>query len=242
MRGDGVRRSLNKGNIIELGIKTIMGIFTAISIVSISTIIVLNMKFIYKFIIEKYNLVSVTGVSSNDLFFNYSKIINYLQNPFDSKLSLPNFVMSDYGEIHFKEVKDIFTVLIIISIIFLIFISSYIAFSKIKNRKEFKINIINTLNLGANILICFFCFIITAIVIDFSKAFILFHKIVFNNDYWIFEPSTDPIINALPEELFMIYGLIILAIVMSISVIIKINKRKIVKGRVLSSSSKIRVK
>ena len=45
----------------------------------------LNMKFIYKIIIEKYNLVSVTGISSNDLFLNYSKIINYLQNPFDSK-------------------------------------------------------------------------------------------------------------------------------------------------------------
>lgn len=113
-----MRGYLNKSNIIKFSVNTIMGIFTAISIISISTIMALNMKFIYKIIIEKYNLVSVTGISSNDLFLNYSKIINYLQNPFDSKLVLPNFVMSEYGKIHFKEVKDIFIVLIIISIIF----------------------------------------------------------------------------------------------------------------------------
>ena len=102
--------------------------------------------------------------------------------------------MSNYGEIHFKEVKDIFTVLIMISIFFLVFSVSYI---------------------------------VVAIAIDFSKAFILFHKIIFNNDYWIFDPSTDPVINALPEELFMIYGLVILAIVIGVAVIIKVNKRKI---------------
>lgn len=222
-----MRWCLNKSNIIKFIGNTIIGIFTAISIISISTIMVLNMKFIYRFIIEKYNLVSVTGVPANDLFFNYSEIVNYLQNPFNTKLKLPNFIMSNYGEIHFKEVKDIFTVLIMISIFFLVFSVSYIAFSKIKNKQGFKINIINNLNLGANILICFFCFIIVAIAIDFSKAFILFHKIIFNNDYWIFDPSTDPVINALPEELFMIYGLVILAIVIGVAVIIKVNKRKI---------------
>ena len=82
MRGDDMRGYLNKSNIIKFSVNTIMGIFTAISIISISTIMALNMKFIYKIIIEKYNLVSVTGISSNDLFLNYSKIINYLQNPF----------------------------------------------------------------------------------------------------------------------------------------------------------------
>lgn len=153
-----MRWCLNKSNIIKFIGNTIIGIFTAISIISISTIMVLNMKFIYRFIIEKYNLVSVTGVPANDLFFNYSEIVNYLQNPFNTKLKLPNFIMSNYGEIHFKEVKNIFTVLIMISIFFLVFSVSYIAFSKIKNKQGFKINIINNLNLGANILICFFLF------------------------------------------------------------------------------------
>ena len=96
-----MRWCLNKSNIIKFIGNTIIGIFTAISIISISTIMVLNMKFIYRFIIEKYNLVSVTGVPANDLFFNYSEIVNYLQNPFNTKLKLPNFIMSNYGEIHF---------------------------------------------------------------------------------------------------------------------------------------------
>ena len=76
MRGDDMRGYLNKSNIIKFSVNTIMGIFTAISIISISTIMALNMKFIYKIIIEKYNLVSVTGISSNDLFLNYDYELN----------------------------------------------------------------------------------------------------------------------------------------------------------------------
>ena len=43
-------------------------------------------------------------------------------------------------------------------------------------------------------------------LIDFSWAFTMFHKLFFRNDYWIFDPRIDPIIIALPEELFMICG------------------------------------
>ena len=36
----------------------------------------------------------------------------------------------------------------------------------------------------------------------------------------------DPIINALPEDLFMIYGAVILGIVIIVSIVIKITKKK----------------
>lgn len=205
----------------------IYSLFIAISIISISTIVTLNFRFVYKFIIEKYNLVSITGLSSDILMVNYNNLINYLQNPFNDKLKLSNFPMSSYGEVHFYEVKRIFIFLMFIGVTFIFFNIIYISICKIKNTKKYGIGMIKNFNLGANMLIIFFIMLIFAYTIDFSKAFILFHKILFRNNYWIFDADIDPIINALPEDLFMIYGAIILGVIIISSIIIKIINKKI---------------
>ena len=60
------------------------------------------------------------------------------------------------------------------------------------------------------------------IVVDFSKAFVIFHNIFFDNSYWIFDPRTDPIINALPEMVFMIYALIIIMFLLVEAILFKL--------------------
>ena len=37
---------------------------------------------------------------------------------------------------------------------------------------------------------------------DFTKYFIVFHKIFFNNDLWVLDPRTDMLINIVPEGFF----------------------------------------
>ncbi|MDU4324217.1 MAG: TIGR01906 family membrane protein [Clostridium celatum] len=205
--------------------RILMSIFTAVAIIAIATIIALNLRFIYIFIIDKYKLVNITGVSKANLIIDYNELINYLQNPFIESLKFENFTMSSYGEIHFLEVKRIFISLIVIALVFIIANLFYIFLCKLKMRSSYK-NIIKNLNSGSNILIIFFIILLATYVIDFSKAFIIFHKIFFKNDYWIFDATIDPIINALPEDLFMIYGAIILGIVILSSIIIKLINKK----------------
>ncbi|WP_195964740.1 DUF1461 domain-containing protein, partial [Clostridium cuniculi] len=79
--------------------------------------------------------------------------------------------------------------------------------------------------------IVFFIVLVSAYIIDFSKAFIIFHKIFFKNDYWIFDENMDPIINALPEDLFMIYGAVILGIIIIVCIVIKVIKQKIISEK-----------
>ena len=38
---------------------------------------------------------------------------------------------------------------------------------------------------------------------NFDRFFVMFHGVFFNNDAWIFNPATDPIINVLPETFFL---------------------------------------
>lgn len=38
---------------------------------------------------------------------------------------------------------------------------------------------------------------------DFTKYFVIFHKIFFNNDLWMLDPATDLLINIVPEPFFV---------------------------------------
>ena len=55
--------------------------------------------------------------------------------------------------------------------------------------------------------------------LDFERAFVLFHQIVFRNDYWIFDYRTDPVITILPETFFMHCFMLIVVIVCLLAII-----------------------
>ena len=44
--------------------------------------------------------------------------------------------------------------------------------------------------------------------------FVLFHELVFSNDYWIFYYDLDPIILYLPEDFFMLCAMLIVLLVL----------------------------
>ncbi|MDY2631109.1 MULTISPECIES: TIGR01906 family membrane protein [unclassified Clostridium] len=191
-------------------IKVIYGIFIAILTIGISTIMALNSQFIYHYSINKYSLDKLGNISKEMLIKDFNTLIKYLQNPFIEKLKFNNFPMSINGEFHFYEVKRIFLFIYGITIfIALLFIVLFIV-NRIIGKKIYFYKI---LNYGANTLIFIIISFLSAIFIDFSKAFVVFHKIFFNNDYWIFDERTDPIIKVLPEEVFMLYSIVIIVLV-----------------------------
>ena len=76
--------------------------------------------------------------------------------------------------------------------------------------------------------------------LDFSKAFIIFHKIFFRNNYWIFDESLDPIIKVLPEEVFIIYAIVILILILVFIVAYKIYYyRSINKNKIMINNIKL---
>ena len=193
--------------------------FYAISIISIAVLGVLNTTIVYRYVINKYELNNYTGLSTEILMDNYKRIIYYVQNPFNKELVLNNLSMSNFGKIHFFEVKQIFIVLYIISIIFV----SIMIFKIVTNKNnDLGKRIIKSFNNSVNIIALIFISVSIMVVIDFSKTFYFFHKIFFRNDYWIFDPVTDPIINALPEELFMIELILIISLLILFTLVIKV--------------------
>ena len=58
----------------------------------------------------------------------------------------------------------------------------------------------------------------------------MFYKIFFRNDYWVFDYRTDPVILALPEQLFMLLSIIIIVFLFVVCGLIKYTYYKNERG------------
>ena len=68
-----------------------------------------------------------------------------------------------------------------------------------------------------------------AALTDWERLFVSFHKVFFSNDYWLFDPATDPVILILPDGFFFQCLAVILVLVIGSGLIciaraIKIRK------------------
>lgn len=180
----------------------------------------LNFTPLYAFDVSYLNLDKELGMDKATLVKNYKAVIGYIEKSSIKKLSIPDFKMSKQGEIHFEEVKAIFNK------IDFIFYSSIILFTIIfiTSKKNKKIDY-KFLNLSSILIIMLPAVLLIPFAVDFNKSFVIFHKIFFNNDYWLFDPSTDPIINALPEAYFFHCSILILSLLCLEFIILRISKK-----------------
>lgn len=206
--------------------KKILNMITSISlamfIISGSVILGLKYKSIYYNDVSKLNISSMSGLSEDEIKLNYDYLIDYNLNDFVGEFKLPTIKFSNEGKIHFEEVRNIFQ--FIKKLFYISFVISLVGIIfNIKNRniKFLKYSSIMTILLP----------IITSIpvMINFNYFFIKFHQVVFSNNYWIFDPDIDPVIEILPQEVFLHIGVFILMIVLSISILLQTAYRLINK-------------
>ena len=182
-------------------------------IISLAVVITVFLKPLYYFDIGYLNLSETTGLSYDVIRHNYDILIQYQSIFYQGTLNLPDFVMSNSGRIHFEEVKRIFEVIQLLCLITAV-IGLPMVFRRIQQKEYRFLRLTSLLSVGLPLIIGFLA------AIDFNQAFILFHKIVFRNDYWIFNEVTDPVITILPETFFMHCFMLIVGLIIGISSIL----------------------
>lgn len=161
--------------------------------------------FIYSMIISWFNLEATAGLTHDDLMLNYQVIINYLMNPSIEHLQMPFFSMSEGGRVHFEEVKVLFFINFVIDGSLLIAVI-YCIHNIRKNSYQLYMQSCFYFHLAFPLILLFF------IIVSFDQVFILFHRFLFNNELWLFNPLTDPVITVLPQNFFMILFILALLI------------------------------
>ena len=169
--------------------------------------VIINLTPLYKLLMNMYNIPSQVSMSAQNIYSDFSELMKYLRSYKLLDFPLKYFKYSLEGKFHFEEVRILFLKMDVLFWISLIVIIIFMYFYR-KNIKTLFSRY--TKFLVTLLIIC--GFIALPIIINFSWSFEKFHKIFFNNNDWLFDPVTDPIINALPEEVFSSYLIAIVAI------------------------------
>ncbi|CEN86121.1 membrane protein [[Clostridium] sordellii] len=189
----------------------LMSLFIITSIVKFTVVF----KPLYYFDIKHLNIPILSGMSEEEIKLNYDYLIKYNTSYRDYEFNMPTLKSSIQGKIHFEEVRDVFKVLNKINIISGVI--SVLGIYIVLKKKEIKI-----IKYAGIISILIPIFLLIPITIQFEKSFEIFHRLIFNNDYWIFDPSKDPVINMLPAEFFLHCGVVILTGILIFSSIVLI--------------------
>ncbi|MDY3250861.1 MAG: TIGR01906 family membrane protein [Candidatus Choladocola sp.] len=163
---------------------------------SLSVVIVLNLRSIYYYDIRSLKLEEETGLSEEIIRENYDTLIDYnLITKRVKKLEFPSFPMSEHGRIHFVEVKRIFYMIQYLCIVTGILLLAGLI-RKLPRRDYGSLKLISIFTLSIPLVLG------VAVSLNWEYFFIKFHELFFRNDYWIFDPVTDPVILILPDEFF----------------------------------------
>lgn len=199
-------------------------ILTSISlmflIISFAVVFTVFFKPLYYSDIYRLHIDQISGLSVDVIKENYDILIRYQSIFYQGPLIFKDFIMSEAGRIHFEEVRMIF---VIVQIIFMISLcsSAVLIYSQWKHRQFRFLKLTAIMTIVVPAVIAFLA------ALDFDRAFIIFHQIVFRNDYWIFDVATDPIITILPETFFMhCFMMIIALIIIAVLICYSIYRRK----------------
>jgi integral membrane protein (TIGR01906 family) len=162
--------------------------------------------------IKLLNIEATSGLDKDIIKENYDALIDYSSPFFRGDLKFPSLDASLNGLTHFSEVKNIFTSFYILGAITLV-LGIIIIIYKAKNKDYSYLPVSAITAVVLPLLLALY------MAIDFDRAFVVFHKIFFRNDYWLFDPVTDPVITILPDEFFMHSAIMIILIVLLFSFI-----------------------
>lgn len=181
---------MKKNNLILLRDMITIGI----AIISLSVFITVNFTGLYHFFVVRDHLGRLVGLSNYELMINYRHLISYLQcgwiHHWQTSLAL-----SSKGLTHFADVKRLIEFNNLILILFG-GLAGIVITNRVRKRQMWQL--ILPVKMALTLLGTF----IFILMVTFNRIFILFHEVLFRNRDWIFNPQTDPIIKALPENFF----------------------------------------
>jgi integral membrane protein (TIGR01906 family) len=184
----------------------------ALSIVILCICVELTVSFkpLYYYDINALHIEKEASMNRKDIVKNYDYLINFIYKKDKANFNLPTLPSSSNAIMHFYQVQKLFIDMSYILEVGILISALGVIFSIKKKSYRF-------LSWVPKVLFSFIFIMAIFFITDFDKTFSIFHKILFRNSLWLFDPTTDPVINMLPETYFLHCGLMILTSILVIS-------------------------
>lgn len=164
-------------------------------LITLSVTITINSTWLYALNVRYGNFLPLVNLTGKEMMKNYHALLAYLNYPWISTLKMPDFTDSKSAIIHFKDVKNLFSINYLLLVVTTYPALKWLFWLK-KTEQQWRL-----IRIMQGVL-TFTSFMLMLMFLNFEQFFIGFHKLLFRNDDWEFYPQQDPIINALPESFF----------------------------------------
>lgn len=198
-------------------------LIAAVCVICISVTAVVLARPLYYWDTDNLQIPETSGYSKEICIENYDALIDYNLIGGSEKLVFPSFSMSEQGEIHFAEVKEIFITMQVISIAGIILFAGFMLYRKlhrVPREGTLWMRFTGIVLLSAVVLIGL------AMAIDWQWSFEFMHKVFFDNNYWLFDLKYDPVITILPDRFFLHCGILIVLISVTQSALLEWGYRR----------------
>lgn len=189
----------------------LIGIIFTLLFISIAVVITINFRPLYYMDIKLLNIEAISSLPKDEIVKNYNALIDYSSPFFKGDLVFPTLPASESGLSHFADVKTLFIDFYILGAITMI-LGIIIIIKKSRNNDYSYLFASSITAIVLPLLLGFF------MSLNFDRTFIIFHKIFFRNNDWLFDPITDPVINILPDTYFMHSAILIIMLVLLFSI------------------------
>lgn len=203
----------------------LLSLILTLTLISLAVVLTLACKPLYYLDIHALHIPETTGYTISEIKANYDAVIDYSLSFGNAPLEFPTFPMSEGGRIHFEEVKNIFNLFKYIAIFGTLTGAAGILRQRRKQSYGY-------LKLTAILTVALPAVIGATVALNWDWTFAAFHELALNNDYWLFDPATDPIINILPDAYFLHCAVMILVLVILGSLICGLIYRRVQRKNV----------
>lgn len=190
----------------------------------------LNFNPYYKFKFNNLNVYAEFNYEREVVNSNFDSMIQYING---TNSSIDPYFFSPEDRIHLSDVRRI---VITFYILYFVSIVAYILSFKFYNRDKVRhIYLSSVLNISIISIILLFS------LFNFERLFVLFHEVMFSNEYWLLDSETSNLIKYFPESIFREILSIILAfdIIVTLLIIILWTK-KTLRSLLLGVTSRLR--
>ena len=196
-------------------VHNILGLFIAFSLMIILLFtsveaIVYWMPGYFRYEYSKYDVTNDVSMNMDDLLDVSNQMMSYLHGDKENLSDITSTIdgqknVSFFNEreiAHMVDVRNLFVGAIFLRRVLIGFILFSLIFMKCTGAK-LRRTISKTMFIGSILFFALIAVLATVISTNFTRYFILFHHIFFRNDLWQLDPSTDRLINIVPEPFFM---------------------------------------
>ena len=212
-------------NRISKALTLIYALMLALTAITFGIAVPITCRGFYYRHIETLHLTDRTPWSHAQIKAAFDDMMNYIWR--DAPFATGELKWSQEGMEHFADCKDLFWMDInvlavcVAGLLFLFLITTQLRV------KPYRLFGFGAFFWAGAVVFALFSIIFILGAIDFSKAFVIFHRLFFpGKSNWVFDPATDEIIQILPEAYFMDCAVLAISLMVALCIIFMILGRR----------------